>query len=234
VRDGDAPGGLLGLVQASTLWDDAAGFDRFVLDAARELVRCDLAGYHRGGDGRVTVVPSDSVPPDAVAQWSHLVAGHELLAVFDGVCRRQSEVLAEGTVSPSRRHASVLERLGIRHLLVFGLRFAGSRIDVVWLGRAGPDFDERDEWVLETLRPHLLRTRRTLIRQELTEREVDVLDLLGGGRSNVEIARALAISPGTVRKHVERLFTKLGVSSRTAVAGLALDVLGRPPRPLRR
>ncbi|MEM7547958.1 MAG: HD domain-containing phosphohydrolase [Pseudomonadota bacterium] len=57
----------------------------------------------------------------------------------------------------------------------------------------------------------------------LTDRERDVLEGLIGGRSNKEIARALDLSPKTVGTHVEKLFRKLGVSSRAAAAMVALD-----------
>jgi ATP/maltotriose-dependent transcriptional regulator MalT len=42
-----------------------------------------------------------------------------------------------------------------------------------------------------------------------------VLDLLAAGQSNKVIARALGISPNTVKTHLARLFAKLEVESRT-------------------
>ena len=50
----------------------------------------------------------------------------------------------------------------------------------------------------------------------LSEREHQVLDRLAEGASNRDIAEALYISPGTVRKHLENIYSKLGVTSRTA------------------
>lgn len=50
----------------------------------------------------------------------------------------------------------------------------------------------------------------------LSARENQVLDLVAGGASNVEIAERLWISPGTVRKHLEHIYLKLEVGSRTA------------------
>lgn len=49
----------------------------------------------------------------------------------------------------------------------------------------------------------------------ITDREAQVLGLLAGGRSNKEIAQALAVSPNTVKTHVARLFEKLEASRRT-------------------
>ncbi|MCX2887806.1 response regulator transcription factor [Pseudomonas sp. DCB_BI] len=52
----------------------------------------------------------------------------------------------------------------------------------------------------------------------LTQRQQDVLRLIALGKTNKEIAKALAISPFTVRIHVSSLLKALGVSSRTAAA----------------
>jgi DNA-binding CsgD family transcriptional regulator len=50
----------------------------------------------------------------------------------------------------------------------------------------------------------------------LTNRESEIVVLLAGGKTNAEIAETLWISPGTVRKHLENVYEKLGVHSRTA------------------
>ena len=55
-------------------------------------------------------------------------------------------------------------------------------------------------------------------RQQLTERERDVLEALTKGRSNKEIASSLGISEDTVKSHLKTLFTKLRVRDRTCAA----------------
>lgn len=52
----------------------------------------------------------------------------------------------------------------------------------------------------------------------LTARERDVLALVASGKTNGEVAAVLAISPRTVQKHLEHVFEKLGVETRTAAA----------------
>lgn len=56
----------------------------------------------------------------------------------------------------------------------------------------------------------------------LTSREREVLELLGEGKSNREIGAALAIVEGTVKLHLNNIFTKLGVTSRIEAVTLAL------------
>jgi DNA-binding CsgD family transcriptional regulator len=49
----------------------------------------------------------------------------------------------------------------------------------------------------------------------VTAKEHEVLNLLAAGQSNKEIARALDVSPNTVKTHIQHLFEKLGVERRT-------------------
>ena len=57
----------------------------------------------------------------------------------------------------------------------------------------------------------------------LTARELQVLSLVATGRTNREISATLVISEHTVARHLQKIFSKLGVSSRTAAAAFALD-----------
>src|ERR1051326_3017310 len=57
----------------------------------------------------------------------------------------------------------------------------------------------------------------------LTAREVEVLRLVAIGKSNKEIAASLVISQQTVARHVQNIFTKLGVASRTAAGAYAFE-----------
>ena len=57
----------------------------------------------------------------------------------------------------------------------------------------------------------------------LTARELQVLRLVAAGRSNREIAEALVISERTVARHLQNMFAKLRVSSRTAASAFAFE-----------
>jgi len=62
----------------------------------------------------------------------------------------------------------------------------------------------------------------TSIASLLSEREKEVLGLLGKGLSNAEIAAKIYLSEGTVRNYVSSIFEKLGVNDRTQAAILAI------------
>lgn len=58
---------------------------------------------------------------------------------------------------------------------------------------------------------------------KLTAREAEVLYWVVKGKINRDIADILGASPATVKKHLERIFAKLGVETRTAAAGMAMN-----------
>lgn len=59
--------------------------------------------------------------------------------------------------------------------------------------------------------------------QGLTAREIEVLALVAKGKTNREISAGLVISEHTVARHVQNIFAKLGVSSRTAAGAFAFE-----------
>lgn len=61
---------------------------------------------------------------------------------------------------------------------------------------------------------------------QLTPREREILELVAEGRTNAEIAERLWVSVGTVRKHLDNLYAKLGVHTRTAAAALVRERRG--------
>lgn len=77
--------------------------------------------------------------------------------------------------------------------------------------------------------PGALVLREHPASESLTSRELQVMALVGEGLSNAQVAAHLWIAPGTVRKHLENVYAKLGVRSRTAALARLreLDSSGR-------
>ena len=119
-------------------------------------------------------------------------------------------------------------RQGFEHTLTVCLPTAlpptagpGRYVGLGLIRGPGLDFSERDRAVLTLLAPHLgqaylevERRRRPVPR--LTPRQDDLLRLLAAGHTNAQIARRLGISEATVRTHLENIYARLQVSSRTA------------------
>ncbi|HLZ25800.1 MAG TPA: HD domain-containing phosphohydrolase [Chloroflexota bacterium] len=101
--------------------------------------------------------------------------------------------------------------------------------------RVGTQFDEACflalwQVVTGTVGP-AVPAHRTVSRVALSEREHEVLRLLTRGLSNPQIAEALVISKKTVEHHLEHIYNKMGISTRTsAVAYAVLHGLAEPQR----
>jgi DNA-binding CsgD family transcriptional regulator len=60
---------------------------------------------------------------------------------------------------------------------------------------------------------------------ELTVRESEVMGWVAHGKTNAQIAELLWLAPSTVRKHLENVYGKLGVSTRTAAVARFLGLV---------
>ena len=76
-----------------------------------------------------------------------------------------------------------------------------------------------DSYVDRRAAPRRAEAQRRIA--ELSDREREVLQLLGSGQSNAELARTLYVSEATVKTYVSRLLTKLDLTNRTQAAILA-------------
>lgn len=122
--------------------------------------------------------------------------------------------------------------LGVRHeaLVPLPVLDVNDRRLLLFRGE-GSDFSEREMLLLALIRPHLIemhlrqRRRRRGV-PELTPRQWEILRLVAAGCTNRMVARALMISEATVRKHLENLYGRLEVNSRTeALAKIPLTEL---------
>jgi DNA-binding response OmpR family regulator/DNA-binding CsgD family transcriptional regulator len=101
------------------------------------------------------------------------------------------------------------------------LESAGRQLNFTFLSRTGPD-----EY-LYRLTESGGGQEEAFIRDylSLTTREAEVLIWIARGKSNRDISDILGISPRTVNKHLEQIFTKLGVENRASAAALAVGAL---------
>jgi LuxR family maltose regulon positive regulatory protein len=75
--------------------------------------------------------------------------------------------------------------------------------------------------------PSKRRTKQTTAQpllEPLSERELQVLQLMAKGAANQEIAQELVIAVDTVKRHVSHIFAKLGVRNRVQAARQAQDL----------
>lgn len=129
---------------------------------------------------------------------------------------------------------------GIEHELILVLPAGpdwmagpGRTVRLIFFRGPGPDFSERDRALLTLLRPHLHQAcldaeRRRNGTPQLTRRHWELMRLVAVGHTNAQIARRLGVSEGTVRKHLENIYGRLHVSSRTAAVIHAFPAGQRP------
>lgn len=124
-------------------------------------------------------------------------------------------------------YAEYFRHFSVQHELISCLPAAPGKSIRLLLRRERGDFCERDRLVVTLLRSHLYSIyqdsrRRHAGTPKLTARQWELLGLVAAGYSNADIARLLCLSEGTVRKHLENIFRRLDVSSRTAAVARAL------------
>ena len=207
------------------------------LAAMRELVPCDLVGYceldRLNGCTLECFDTDDGASADDALFWEiageHPLCRHQL-AYRDFSATRLSDVLARRRLANSRVYADWFRPVGIVAEIEIGIARSRVRTRNFILDRTEGDFSARDRAVLELARPHLARIHdATELRraagasgqgelERLSPREAEVLELVAAGLSNAAIAERLWISPGTVKKHLDNIYARLGVRGRAAAA----------------
>jgi DNA-binding CsgD family transcriptional regulator len=136
--------------------------------------------------------------------------------------RKYSDVLSARQWHRLGLYREVAQPLGVEDMFRLWLEPSGENGARLEFDRPARDFPERDRLVLDLLWPHLHQFRRNALRRRglhndlLTLREREILMLVARGWTNAEVAANLWIAPGTVRKHLDNIYEKLGVHTRTA------------------
>jgi DNA-binding CsgD family transcriptional regulator len=169
--------------------------------AMREELRATKRALDELGSAVIVLAPGGRVT-------SMTASARKLLADYFDSCR-SGDGLPDTIRQWCRCQRSALAQLRVPEPLV--VNDAGKRL----VARMVPDGHQ-------TL---LLLEERTAVvgmqalgASDLTSREAEVLAWVARGRTNLEIGRILNISSRTIQKHLEHIFQKLGVESRTAAA----------------
>jgi DNA-binding CsgD family transcriptional regulator len=229
---------LLAVLEPSTVPEDGDIFYSDVLLGLRGLIPCDDISFQlmEVSEQRLR---TQVVTDDGVTRGETVGAEDEFTQMFwqefwndDGCAGAQrtgdfATVLRHSDHWTEQEYAStplgsVFAAEGIRHYVQVPMTPFGliDRRLLLFRMEGGPDFTERELMMLRLARPHLaeLHVRRDReLRDEpnLTPRQWEILRRVASGASNTKIARALGLSEATVRKHLENIFLRLHVSSRT-------------------
>lgn len=138
------------------------------------------------------------------------------------VTRRISDLVAPRAFRETPLYNDYYRRIGIGHAMAIPVRVDRRVLVSFVLNRGGAGFTDRERDLAEVMRPHLSDLYRlagvTLAGAALTLREREVLDWVAAGKTNRDIAAILGARPRTIEKHLERIYEKLGVETRTAAA----------------
>ena len=218
-------------------YDDAAGDDPFpwpLLAGLKQLIPCAVLSAFEMDAQQHSVSLGQEVPDDDGGEsgpedevfWAHY--WDDLSCCYPdrtGDVRsvmKTTDFYSVRQIRDSPMYQEYVKHFGMMHDLMLCLPAGPQRTHRVLLWREpGCDFSERDRSLLILLRPHLLDAhRRSALRRQpipdLTDRQWQLLRQVAAGHTNAQIARRLGVSEGTVRKHLENIFQRMGVTSRTA------------------
>ncbi|WP_395738315.1 LuxR C-terminal-related transcriptional regulator [Prosthecobacter sp.] len=240
---------------------DVADFPMHVMGVIRELLPATCVSFDQIdlATGEALNVIDGAIPftrEEFMRRWqahchehpgiAYLSAGGDstVFTISDFLTRRQFE--RTGLYQEVVRHFGVRDQLGII------LPVPGHILGIAVNRDTG--FTSEEKKLMQMLQPHFVRAFenaqlftslrgasemdfRSWRKHGLTQRECEVLRWVVEGKRNGEIATILGTKPGTIAKHMENLFAKLRVETRSAAAAqarLLLDpatILPNPGQP---
>jgi len=234
---------LVNLVEEAKRAPAACGVPPVVLELLQALVPCAIVSFiDLHPRRRVTLhdqdypsadpagdpgADSDDDDPFWAHYWQTLPCSYPSTSGDERSITTISDFYTDREWHATGMYIDCLKPLGVEREAMLCLSAPAGRSRRILLVRSGlTDFDGRDRMLLALLRPQLNEVYQDLERSrqpasDLTSRQRELLKLVAVGYSNLEIARALKISPATVRTHLEHIFKQLDVASRTAAAARA-------------
>jgi DNA-binding CsgD family transcriptional regulator len=222
---------LMGIISDDRADPPAAGLPWSLLRDLTDVVRCDAVSFFELDSGRqeggfMQDIPAgDGEEDDERAFWAHYW-DCEACCYPDRSGDLRSITKISDFYSARQWHSTGMYRDRFRgqiehEMMVCLPAGPGRSVRLIFFRAAGADFSERDRGLLALLRPHLHEAyraaeRRRLGAPDLTRRQRELLHLVADGYTNAQIGRRLGLAEGTVRKHLQNIFARLQVSSRTA------------------
>jgi DNA-binding CsgD family transcriptional regulator len=181
------------------------------------------------GTATVSLRPYREHHRAAVADLKEILAEHPMFQWYsthpDWSAVRLSDLVEDqDAFRATRLFREVLEPVGGQHAICISVT---PPSDAEWMyfmvNRAEHDFTDAELHFTQALQGALVALEANLSEQDrvadrtpphITQRELTVLRCLAAGHTAARISHELAISPGTVRKHLENLYRKLGTTDR--------------------
>ncbi len=220
-----------------------ASLKRLVASELTHLSICDLDSGHRA----VVCDQPRAISRREIGVFDRHFHANPLVLAHGrnphAVTHRISDLVAPAKFRATPLFSDYYRRVGVEYAMAVPIHVKKHVLVSFVFNRSGRDFSDRDRACLESIRPHLGNLYR--LGQEiegpraawgvpsaqpaaaadmpLTAREREVLHWLSGGKTDRDIATILGISPRTVHKHLQRIYEKLGVETRTAAVVRCLN-----------
>ena len=203
---------------------------------------CDLARNTRSvvGDAEGAISAADRASFDRHFTDHPLVRYHARTP--GGGAHRISDSLSLAQFRESALYNEYYRRIGIDHAIAVPLFVDRGLLVSFVLNRRRLDFSDRECALLDLVRAPLGALYRNLLLRKndrgftalpVTPREREVLSWLAAGKTDKDIGQILGMSPRTVQKHLQHIYEKLGVETRTAAVVRAMEIStgGQGPGP---
>jgi DNA-binding CsgD family transcriptional regulator len=207
---------------------------RVVASEITTLSVCDLARNTRS----VVGAPEGAISNADRACFDRHFDSHPLVRYHadtpQGGTHRISDSLPPAKFRESALYNEYYRRIGIDHVVAVPLFVDRGLLVSFVLNRKQRDFSKRDCAVLDLVREPLAALYRNLLVRgreargfaalPITPREREVLSWLAAGKTDRDIGQILGMSPRTVQKHLQHIYEKLGVETRTAAVVRAMEL----------
>ncbi len=216
---------------------DEVAFARVAVRELSALVASDLTTlsicHLASGRREVTSFPDECLGAEDRACFDRHFAAHPLVhfhaAQHGRGAHRISDSIPFARFREGALYSDYYRRIGIDHVVALPIRVDQDVLVSFVLNRRLRDFSDRECQLLDRVGPVLARLHAALgaaaaaagpladpAAAPLTPRETEVLDWLAGGKTDRDIGAILGCSHRTVQKHLQHMYEKLGVETRTA------------------